>query len=153
MKKIIALSALLLLFVSNLKGQNVVNPTNEKDNITILRAVGDDSTVSDKEKVYQVVEQQPSFPGGREELFKYLAYNVKYPIDATKNKIEGRVLVTFVVEHDGSISNVNVANSVYPSLDEESIRVVRGMPKWIPGKANGKTARVKYTIPITFRLN
>lgn len=153
MKKIIALSALLLLFISNLKAQNVVNPTNEKDNITILRAVGDDSTVSDKEKVYQVVEQQPSFPGGREELFKYLAYNVKYPIDAAKNKIEGRVLVTFVVEHDGSISNVNVANSVYPSLDKESIRVVRGMPKWIPGKANGKTVRVKYTIPITFRLN
>lgn len=153
MKKIIALSALLLLLVSNLKAQNVVNPTNEKDNITILRAVGDDSTVSDKEKVYQVVEQQPSFPGGREELFKYLAYNVKYPIDAAKNKIEGRVLVTFVVEHDGSISNVNVANSVYPSLDKESIRVVSGMPKWIPGKANGKTIRVKYTIPITFRLN
>lgn len=153
MKKIIALSALLLLLDSNLKAQNVVNPTNEKDNITILRAVGDDSTVSDKEKVYQVVEQQPSFPGGREELFKYLAYNVKYPIDAAKNKIEGRVLVTFVVEHDGSISNVNVANSVYPSLDKESIRVVSGMPKWIPGKANGKTVRVKYTIPITFRLN
>lgn len=153
MKKIIALSALLLLSDSNLKAQNVVNPTNEKDNITILRAVGDDSTVSDKEKVYQVVEQQPSFPGGREELFKYLAYNVRYPIDAAKNKIEGRVLVTFVVEHDGSISNVNVANSVYPSLDKESIRVVSGMPKWIPGKANGKTVRVKYTIPITFRLN
>lgn len=153
MKKIIALSALLLLLGSNLNGQNVVNPTNEKDNITILRAVGDDSTVSDKEKVYQVIGQQPSFPGGREELFKYLAYNVKYPIDAAKNKIEGRVLVTFVVEHDGSISNVNVANSVYPSLDKESIRVVSGMPKWIPGKANGKTIRVKYTIPITFRLN
>lgn len=153
MKKIIALSALLLLLDSNLKAQNVVNPTNEKDNITILRAVGDDSTVSDKEKVYQVVEQQPSFPGGREELFKYLAYNVRYPIDAAEKKIEGRVLVTFVVEHDGSISNVNVANSVYPSLDKESIRVVSGMPKWIPGKANGKTVRVKYTIPITFRLN
>ena len=69
-------------------------------------------------RVYQVVEQQPSFPGRREELFKYLAYNVKYPIDAAKNKIEGRVLVTFVVEHDGSISNVNVTNSVYPSLDK-----------------------------------
>lgn len=153
MKKIIALSALLLLLGSNLNGQNVVNPTNEKDNITILRAVGDDSTVSDKEKVYQVVEQQPSFPGGREELFKYLAYNVRYPIDAAKNKIEGRVLVTFVVEHDGSISNVNVVNSVYPSLDKEAIRVVSEMPKWIPGKANGKTVRVKYTIPITFRLS
>lgn len=153
MKKIITLSALLVLLGSNLRAQNVINPTNEKDGPTILRAVGDDSTVSDKEKVYQVVEQQPSFPGGREELFKYLAYNVRYPIDAAKNKIEGRVLVTFVVEHDGSISNVNVANSVYPSLDKESIRVVSGMPKWIPGKANGKTVRVKYTIPITFRLN
>ena len=153
MKKIITLSALLVLLGSNLRAQNVINPTNEKDGPTILRAVGDDSTVSDKEKVYQVVEQQPSFPGGREELFKYLAYNVRYPIDAAKNKIEGRVLVTFVVEHDGSISNVNVANSVYPSLDKESIRVVSGMPKWILGKANGKTVRVKYTIPITFRLS
>lgn len=153
MKKIIALSALLLLLDSNLKAQNVVNPTNEKDNITILRAVGDDSTVSDKEKVYQVVEQQPSFPGGREELFKYLAYNMIYPADAAKNKVEGRVLVTFVIEHDGSISNVNVVNSVYPSLDKEAIRVVSEMPKWIPGKTNGKTVRVKYTIPITFRLS
>lgn len=153
MKNLFTPLALLLLPSFNLKAQNVISPNNEKNGPTILRAVGDDSTVSDKEKVYQVVGQQPSFPGGREELFKYLAYNVKYPIDAAKNKIEGRVLVTFVVEHDGSISNVNVANSVYPSLDKESIRVVSGMPKWIPGKANGKTVRVKYTIPITFRLN
>ena len=154
MKNLFTPLALLLLPSFNLKAQNVISPNNEKNGPTILRAVGDDSTVSDKEKVYhQVVGQQPSFPGGREELFKYLTYNVKYPIDATKNKIEGRILVTFVVEHDGSISNVNVANSVYPSLDKESIRVVSGMSKWIPGKVNGKTVRVKYTIPITFRLN
>ena len=154
MKNLFTPLALLLLPSFNLKAQNVISPNNEKNGPTILRAVGDDSTVSDKEKVYhQVVGQQPSFPGGREELFKYLAYNVKYPIDAAKNKIEGRVLVTFVVEHDGSISNVDVANSVYPSLDKESIRVVSGMSKWIPGKVNGKTVRVKYTIPITFRLN
>ena len=154
MKNLFTPLALLLLPSFNLKAQNVISPNNEKNGPTILRAVGDDSTVSDKEKVYhQVVGQQPSFPGGREELFKYLTYNVKYPIDAAKNKIEGRVLVTFVVEHDGSISNVDVANSVYPSLDKESIRVVSGMSKWIPGKVNGKTVRVKYTIPITFRLN
>ena len=154
MKNLFTPLALLLLPSFNLKAQNVISPNNEKNGPTILRAVGDDSTVSDKEKVYhQVVGQQPSFPGGREELFKYLTYNVKYPIDAAKNKIEGRVLVTFVVEHDGSISNVDVANSVYPSLDKESIRVVSGMSKWIPGKVNGKTVRVKYTIPITFRVN
>ena len=153
MKNLFTPLALLLLPSFNLKAQNVISPNNEKNGPTILRTVGDDSTESDQEEVYQVVGQQPSFPGGREELFKYLTYNVKYPIDATKNKIEGRILVTFVVEHDGSISNVNVANSVYPSLDKESIRVVSGMPKWIPGKANGKTVRVKYTIPITFRLN
>ena len=87
------------------------------------------------------------------ELSYYLASNVKYPIDAAKNKVEGRVLVTFVIEHDGSISNVNVTNSVYPSLDKEAVRVVSGMPRWIPGKANGKTLRVQYTRPITFRLN
>ena len=153
MKKIIALSALLVLLGSNLRAQNVINPTNEKDGPTILRAVGDDSTTSDTEKVYQVVGQQPNFPGGKEELFKYLAFNMIYPADAAKNKVEGRVLVTFVIEHDGSISNVNVVNSVYPSLDKEAIRVVSEMPKWIPGKANGKTVRVKYTIPITFRLS
>lgn len=153
MKKIITLSALLVLLGSNLRAQNVINPTNEKDRPTILRAVGDDSTTSDNEKVYQVVGQQPNFPGGKEELFKYLAYNMIYPADAAKNKVEGRVLVTFVIEHDGSISNVNVVNSVYPSLDKEAIRVVSEMPKWIPGKANGKTVRVKYTIPITFRLS
>lgn len=153
MKKIITLSALLVLLGSNLRAQNVINPTNEKDGPTILRAVGDDSTTSDNEKVYQVVGQQPNFPGGKEELFKYLAFNMIYPADAAKNKVEGRVLVTFVIEHDGSISNVNVVNSVYPSLDKEAIRVVSEMPKWIPGKANGKTVRVKYTIPITFRLS
>ena len=153
MKKIITLSALLVLLGSNLRAQNVINPTNEKDGPTILRAVGDDSTTSDNEKVYQVVGQQPNFPGGKEELFKYLVYNMIYPADAAKNKVEGRVLVTFVIEHDGSISNVNVVNSVYPSLDKEAIRVVSEMPKWIPGKANGKTVRVKYTIPITFRLS
>lgn len=153
MKKIITLSALLVLLGSNLRAQNVINPTNEKDGPTILRAVGDDSTTSDNEKVYQVVGQQPNFPGGKEELFKYLAYNMIYPADAAKNKVEGRVLVTFVIEHDGSISNVNVVNSVYPSLDKEAIRVVSEMPKWIPGKANRKTVRVKYTIPITFRLS
>lgn len=153
MKKIITLSALLVLLGSNLRAQNVINPTNEKDGPTILRAVGDDSTTSDNEKVYQVVGQQPNFPGGKEELFKYLAYNMIYPADAAKNKVEGRVLVTFVIEHDGSISNVNVVNSVYPSLDKEAIRVVSEMPKWIPGKANVKTVRVKYTIPITFRLS
>ena len=153
MKKIITLSALFVLLGSNLRAQNVINPTNEKDGPTILRAVGDDSTTSDNEKVYQVVGQQPNFPGGKEELFKYLAYNMIYPADAAKNKVEGRVLVTFVIEHDGSISNVNVVNSVYPSLDKEAIRVVSEMPKWIPGKANGKTVRVKYTIPITFRLS
>ena len=117
MKNLFTPLALLLLPSFNLKAQNVISPNNEKNGPTILRTVGDDSTVSDQEEVYQVVEQQPSFPG-REELFKYLTYNVKYPIDAAKNRIEGRVLVTFVVEHDGSISNVNVANSVYPSLDK-----------------------------------
>ena len=153
MKKILNIVSFIVLLSFNLKAQNVINPTNEKEKITILRAVGDDSTVSDKGKVYQVVGQQPSFPGGMRELSYYLANNVKYPIDAAENNVEGRVLVTFVIEHDGSISNVNITNSVYPSLDKEAIRFVSGMPKWIPGKANGKTVRVKYTIPITFRLS
>lgn len=86
MKNLFTPLALLLLPSFNLKAQNVISPNNEKNGPTILRTVGDDSTESDQEEVYQVVEQQPSFPGGMEELFKYLTYNVKYPIDATKKQ-------------------------------------------------------------------
>lgn len=103
-------------------------------------------------KVFDVVEVMPSFPGGAAALMKYLNDNIKYPVVAQENGVQGRVVISFVVEKDGSITDVKVAKSVDPSLDREAQRVVKGMPHWIPGKQNGSAVRVKYTVPVTFRL-
>ncbi len=103
-------------------------------------------------KVFDVVEQMPSFPGGPSALMQYLSSNIKYPVVAEENGVQGRVIVTFVVEKDGSITDVRVVKGVDPSLDKEAQRVVKSMPKWIPGKQNGAAVRVKYTVPVTFRL-
>ena len=103
-------------------------------------------------KVFDVVEEMPSFPGGNGALMSYLSSNVKYPVVAQENGVQGRVIVSFVVERDGSISDVKVARSVDPSLDREAQRVVKSMPRWTPGKQNGQTVRVKYTVPVVFRL-
>jgi protein TonB len=103
-------------------------------------------------KVFDVVEQMPSFPGGPSALMQYLNSNIKYPVVAEENGVQGRVVCTFVVEKDGSITDVRVVKSVDPSLDKEAVRVVKSMPKWIPGKQNGSAVRVKYTVPVTFRL-
>lgn len=105
-----------------------------------------------EEKVFDVVEQMPQFPGGDAALFEYLSTHIKYPTIAEENGVQGRVIVTFVVERDGSITDVKVVKAVDPSLDKEASRVVAGMPKWIPGKQNGSAVRVKYTVPVTFRL-
>jgi protein TonB len=103
-------------------------------------------------KVFDVVEQMPSFPGGPSALFEFLSKNIKYPAVAEENGVQGRVIVTFVVERDGSITDVRVVKSVDPSLDKEAQRVVKSMPRWIPGKQNGSAVRVKYTVPVTFKL-
>ena len=106
----------------------------------------------EENKVFDVVEQMPSYPGGMGALMQYLSSNIKYPVIAEENGIQGRVICTFVVEKDGSITDVKIAKSVDPSLDKEAVRVVKSMPKWIPGKQNGSAVRVKYTLPVTFRL-
>ncbi len=103
-------------------------------------------------KVFDVVEEMPSFPGGQGALMQYLGSNIKYPVVAQENGVQGRVIVGFVVEPDGSISGVNVMRSVDPSLDKEAVRVVKSMPRWKPGKQNGSAVRVKYTVPVVFRL-
>ena len=103
-------------------------------------------------KVFDVVEEMPSFPGGQGALMSYLASKIKYPVVAQENGVQGRVIVSFVVERDGSISDVRVARSVDPSLDREAQRVVKSMPRWKPGKQNGSAVRVKYTVPVVFRL-
>lgn len=105
-----------------------------------------------KDKVYDIVEVMPQYPGGMPELMQYLAKNIKYPIQAQKKGIEGRVTVRFIVEKDGSISNVTVVRHIHPLLDKEAVRVIKAMPKWSPGMLNGKPVRVKFNIPVAFRL-
>ena len=105
------------------------------------------------DKVYEVCEQMPIFPGGDAALMKYLSENVKYPALAIKAQEQGRVVVSFTVEKDGAISDVKVARSVTPSLDAEAVRVVKAMPKWTPGKQDGQPVRVRYNVPVSFKLN
>ena len=132
---------------------------NDEAGGTVLKAVEDIATPeppkqqeAEQNKVFDVVEQQPQYPGGMGALNQWLASNIKYPVMAAENGIEGRVVVQFVVERDGSVSGVHVVRGVDPSLDKEATRVVSQMPKWIPGKQNGSAVRVKYTVPVTFRL-
>ena len=108
--------------------------------------------VVEETKIFTVVEQMPMFPGGDAALMGYLRDNIHYPTVAAENGVQGRVVVGFVVERDGSITDVKVLRSVDPSLDREAMRVVKSMPRWTPGKQNGSAVRVKYQVPVTFRL-
>lgn len=103
-------------------------------------------------RIYEVVEQMPHFPGGAASLMRYLSENIKYPIQAQMKGISGRVVVSFVVEPDGAFSDLRVIRSVDPILDKEALRVVRDMPRWIPGKQDGKPVRARYNVPVSFRL-
>lgn len=106
----------------------------------------------EENKVFDVVEEQPSFPGGQGALMSWLHDNIKYPVVAAENGIQGKVIVQFIVGKNGSISNVKVLRSVDPSLDKEAVRVVSNMPNWTPGKQNGASVNVRFTLPVTFRL-
>ena len=133
MKKLIMMSLMAMFGLSTVSAQKTV-------------------VAQKNQQVFDVVEQMPEYPGGMQALFEYLSQNVKYPEDAEKQKIEGRVIAVFVVETDGSVSNVEVARPVFPSLDAEAVRVLSAMPKWTPGMQSGKVVRVKYTVPINFNL-
>lgn len=106
---------------------------------------------AEEAKIHDYVEMMPQFPGGDDGLYKYLSENIKYPAVAEEKDIQGRVVCTFVVERDGSITNVQVVRSVDPSLDAEAVRLLKTMPRWIPGSQNGKLIRVKYKIPVSFK--
>ena len=105
-----------------------------------------------EEEIFTIVENMPEFPGGTTELFRYLSKNIKYPAMAKDAGIKGKVYVTFVVDKDGSIADVKVLRGIGGGCDEEAIRVVKGMPKWAPGKQRGKSVRVQYNLPINFIL-
>lgn len=103
--------------------------------------------------VYDVVEVMPQYPGGQIAMLKYIMENIKYPKQIMEEGIQGRVTVRFIVEKDGSISDVKPILSVHPLLDKEAVRVVKSMPKWTPGKHNGKPVRVRFNLPVMFKLN
>lgn len=107
----------------------------------------------DNDSIYQIVEQMPEFPGGAEKMMKYLSENIKYPEEAKEKGISGRVFLSFVIEKDGSVSNVKVAKGIGKLCDDEAVRVVKAMPKWKPGMQKGKPVRVNYMLPITFKLD
>ncbi|KAF5079346.1 MAG: energy transducer TonB [Petrimonas sp.] len=104
------------------------------------------------EEIFVVVEEQPEFPGGNTAMMKFLSDNIKYPVIAQENGIQGRVITNFVVERDGSITDVQVVRGVDPSLDKEAIRVIQSMPKWKAGRQRGSAVRVRFTLPVVFRL-
>ncbi len=106
----------------------------------------------DTDVPFVVVEQMPSFPGGDAALMKYLSDNIRYPVIAAESGIQGRVILQFVVNRDGTIVDIEVVRSIDRSLDAEAVRVVSNMPRWTPGRQRGRTVRVKYTLPVNFRL-
>ena len=118
---------------------------------TYMIALYKEGTSPNKD-IYDQVETMPEFPGGVEKLMEYVAMNVRYPKDAEEKSIQGRVIATFVIEKDGSITGAKIVRSIDPALDAEALRVINGMPNWKPGTQKGEPVRVKYTIPISFRL-
>ena len=105
-----------------------------------------------EQEIFQIVEEMPAFPGGEAKLMEYVGKNIKYPQIARETGIQGRVFIGFVVEPDGSVSNVKLLRGIGGGCDEEAMRVVKSMPKWKPGKQRGKAVRVSYQIPVFFKL-
>jgi protein TonB len=138
----------------NVETETIEVSTEETETEVVIAAPVEAPVEEEEEEVvFVVVESMPEFPGGQQALFKYLSENVKYPVIAQENGIQGRVICQFVVNKDGSIVDVEVVRSGGdPSLDKEAIRVIKTMPKWKPGKQRGKPVRVKYTVPVNFKL-
>lgn len=122
----------------------------EKVDMPMTQNLGADGMADTR--VFDVVESMPEFPGGPPALMEYLNENIRYPKVAEENGIQGRVICTFIVECDGSVTDVKVARSIDPSLDKEAVRVMKNMPDWIPGTQNDVPVRVKYTVPVIFKL-
>ncbi len=137
-----------------------------RDQISIADVIGDDDEhgidiaeleeqkviIEEKPQIFTIVEQMPSFPGGEAEMMKFIGSNLRYPVVAQESGIQGRVVVRFVVTKEGNIDQVEVVRGIDPSCDREAMRVVKSMPKWTPGRQNGKSVPVYFTLPILFRL-
>jgi hypothetical protein len=126
-------------------------PFSEEEITPIIAPEAEESEL-ESDIAFDVVEQMPEFPGGMSALMKYITTNLQYPAAAKKAGTQGRVIVQFVVERDGTITNAKAVRSVESSMDEEAVRIINTMPKWKPGMQRGKTVRVKFTVPVMFRL-
>lgn len=146
------LAALLLQFcnIDSAKKESLTDNIAEEK--PVAEAIISESTTKHEGQVFTVVEEMPKFPGGEQELLKFINDNIKYPKIAQENGIQGRVIASFVVNKDGSVTDYEVVRGVDPVLDAEALRVISIFPEWTPGKQRGETVRVKYTVPITFRL-
>ncbi|HCS88275.1 MAG TPA: energy transducer TonB [Bacteroidales bacterium] len=145
----------LTIVENDVETQHIEIQTEDKaeDVVVIAPPVEAPEEEEEVETVFVIVEKMPEFPGGNERLFKYLSENLKYPVIAQENGIQGRAICQFVVNRDGSIVDVEVVRSAGDaSLDKEAVRVIKSMPKWTPGKQRGKAVRVKYTLPVSFKL-
>ena len=134
--------------IADIKGTDDIHGKDIAD----IREVVKEPVKEVKQEIYHSVEQMPQFPGGQTELLKYIANHLKYPTIAAENGVQGRVTCQFVVGKDGKVRDVKVIKTLDPYCDKEAIRVIMSMPNWIPGKQNGAAVAVKYTVPITFRL-
>ena len=161
MKKTLTIILLLAIFMPMVNAQSNkvlfylktdVKPDAESKAVAVPESTTNDGS-SEDDVVFVIVESMPEFPGGQQALFKYLSENVKYPVIAQENGIQGRVVCQFVVNKDGSIDDIEVVRSGGdPSLDKEAVRLIRSMPKWKPGRHKGKAVRVKYAVPVNFKL-
>ena len=139
-----------ILFIKTM--ESTKNSGKELANVTVVAYRLEKEADTAKEEAFDVVEQMPEYPGGLPELMKYISMNVHYPEAAMKTGTQGRVVVQFIIEEDGTVSDARVVQRVSDELDAEALRVVNAMPKWTPGRQNGQPVRVKYTMPVTFRL-
>ena len=143
-----------LLMVSNI--ESVAREIGEQiPEVAEVQQKASDATApadTTKNVVYDITETLPQFPGGQRVMMKYLAANIKYPASAVKAKKQGRVIVSFVIQKDGSVTNARIVRSVDPELDAEALRIVKAMPNWTPGTQDGKPVNVRYTIPVVFSL-
>ena len=151
-----AIPAFALLLAGNISCSSEATKTDDVKEKAVTEKADEAEVIvqepATKGEAFAVVEQMPEFPGGMKELMTYLKDNIKYPKAAQDKKVQGRVIVQFVVEKDGTPTEFNVLRSVDPDLDAEALRVLGGMPKWKPGMQKGQVVRVKYTVPVTFRL-
>lgn len=143
-------------FIKEFQKEKIIDELHSANDVIRDRVIAFSKLTNDllfeKEKVFDIVERMPQFKGGNAALMEYLNRNIKYPKEAEDNGIQGRVVCTFIIEPDGSITDVMVTKSIDPYLDKEAVRVIKSMPKWNPGMQFGDPVRVKYTLPVTFRL-